>query len=157
MLKRKLGAAYFASWVIILSVSLIVLRLDGGPGWQSPANYVKLAAVTALFTVPSLFLYGIAASSLLEYLMKKLPIKGLLAAIISGILLVILGYLPGWVVPNALFRLMGGPAALLFFIFERIIIWVEPRLKQRAQMMWFVAPLLLFSIVIIVLAWQSLA
>ncbi|WP_152394217.1 hypothetical protein [Paenibacillus guangzhouensis] len=119
-----------------------------GGTWQATGNFLSLAYVVAIYAVPSIFLYGIFISSLLEISARKLSVDSTVEWVVSGLFHVILGFFFGFILQSFLFSIVGGTAALLFFGFDRIIITFLPLLKQRVRVVLMIAPLLLFGIAV---------
>lgn len=145
MLKRKLAAAYFTSWIIVLWVSFPFMSLAGG-AWNAAESYLSWASIVALYAVPSIFLYGILISSLLELAMVKLKASGSVEWLVSGLLHAFFGLLFGFVLESSMFSIMGGAAAILFFLFDRIIPVLLPYLRRRLRIILLSMPILLFGI-----------
>ena len=147
MLGRKLTVAYFTSWIIVLFVSLFFTNL-GGANWNAAGNYMSSAFLVALYAVPAVFLYGILVSSLIEATFAKLKVKGSAEPMISCSLQVVFGLCFGIVLHSSLFSIMGGGAAALFFSLDRIIVPAILALKMKARVISFMAPILLFVIIV---------
>ncbi|MCP3775920.1 hypothetical protein NLX71_21860 [Paenibacillus sp. MZ04-78.2] len=147
MLVRKLAAAYFTSWAIVLWLTFPSIAL-GGSNWNAAENYLLLAFIIALYAVPAIFLYGVLVSSLLEALSVKLKVKGPGGALIFGFLHAIFGLCFGFVLQSSLFGIMGGGAAILFYSFDRILIRAIPILKRKIRVIAFIAPMLLFVLIV---------
>ncbi|WP_090677457.1 hypothetical protein [Paenibacillus tianmuensis] len=147
MLVRKLAAAYFTSWAIVLWVSFPSIAL-GGSNWNAAENYLSLALIIASYAVPAIFLYGVLVSSLLEALSVKLKVKGPSEALVSGLLHATFGLCFGFVLQSSLFGIMGGGAAILFFSFDRILIRAIPILKRKTRVIAFITPVLLFVLIV---------
>jgi hypothetical protein len=145
MLRRKCLAAYFASWTIVILVSLPFMAV-GGSAWYAASNYASWASVIALYAVPSIFLYGILVSSITEVAIRKLKVMGPGEWLISGLIHVVLGFLFGIVFQSSLFSIMGGTAAILFFGFDRLILCFLPLVKRGTRVLLITAPLVLFGI-----------
>ncbi|MFB6367253.1 hypothetical protein ACFCP7_25045 [Paenibacillus elgii] len=146
MLVRKLAAAYFTSWAIVLWVTFPSIAL-GGSHWNAGEHYLSLAFIVSLYAVPAIFLYGVLVSSLLEALSVKLKVKGPGEALVFGLLHAIFGLCFGFVLQSSLFGIMGGGAAILFFSFDRILIRAIPILKRKTRVIAFIAPALLFVLI----------
>ncbi|MBE1442403.1 hypothetical protein [Paenibacillus sp. OAS669] len=144
MIKRKLTAAYFTSWAIVLWVSFPFMSLEGA--WNAAQNYLSWAAIIGMYAVPSIFLYGILISSLLELGAAKLKVSGPVEWITSGLLHAVFGLLFGFVLQSSMFSIMGGASAILFFLIDRIILAFLPYLRRTFRVVLLSVPLLLFGI-----------
>lgn len=82
MLGRKISAAYFTTWTIVIGFTFPFLTMGGT--WQATGNFLSLAYVVAIYAVPSIFLYGIFISSLLEITARKLSVTGPVEWVISA-------------------------------------------------------------------------
>ncbi|MDF2722736.1 MAG: hypothetical protein K0Q59_2411 [Paenibacillus sp.] len=104
------------------------------------------AFMIALYAVPTIFLYGILVSSLLEAAVK-LKVKGPGEVLVSGLLHVVFGLCFGFVLQSSLFSIMGGVAAILFFSFDRTIVRAILSFKIKTRLISFTAPVLLFVLI----------
>ncbi|WP_282940178.1 hypothetical protein [Paenibacillus sp. RC67] len=147
MLWRKSAVAYFTAWTMVLGVSFPYMTL-GGEAWQAAGNYASWATIIALYAVPSIFLYGILVSSLLELAARKLNAAGPGEWLASGLMHVIFGLLFGFVLQSSLFSIMGGAAAILFFVIDRLWLMFLPYLKRKSRMLLLSAPILLLGIIV---------
>lgn len=144
MFVRKLVAAYFSSWTVILCLSFPDI-VFGKISWNAAESYMSSVQVIALYVVPVIFLYGILVSSLLETATKK--VKGPGAKFVSSLLHVVFGLCIGFVFQISQIIIMGGVAAFLFFCFDLIIVRYTPRLKLKTRWIFFAAPILLFVLI----------
>ncbi|SFB06476.1 hypothetical protein SAMN05216312_103309 [Cohnella sp. OV330] len=141
MFFRKLIAAYYTSWAISLWLSLPNIIFERSTG-NAAGGYILLFIVIATFATPVIFIYGILVSSLLEVAAVKFKFKGSTAVFVSGLLHVLFGLCLGFVFPSTLFFMIGGIAALLFFIFDIRVVRYILRIKLKLRLISFAAPFL---------------
>ncbi|NHN32140.1 hypothetical protein [Paenibacillus agricola] len=147
MVARKMLAAYFTSWIVVLWVSFPSLNV-GGATWRVVGTYTSWAFIIALYAVPSIFVYGILVSSLVELAAKKLKLAGFMEWAVSGCIHVILGFSFGLIFQSSLFSIMGGAAAVLFFSIDMMIPQTLPLFRWRKYVTLITAPLLLFGVIV---------
>lgn len=151
MLIRKCISAYFTSWIIIVMCSFLFTS-DFGSGnernWHSASDFAGWSFVISFYVVPCTFIYGILVSTLLEKTAIKLKFSGPGEWLLSGFLHVFLGAFFGIVLQASLFSMVGGTAALFFFILDRLIQWIGPRLKKGMVITTIGMPILLLIVFI---------
>lgn len=146
MFVRKLVAAYFSSWTVILWLSFPDI-VFGKTSWNAAESYMSSVQVIALYVVPVIFLYGILVSSLLETATKKIMVKVPGVMFVSSLLHVVFGLCIGFVFQISQIIIMGGVAAFLFFCFDLIIVRYTPSLKLKTRVIFFAAPILLLVLI----------
>ncbi|SFL56003.1 hypothetical protein SAMN03159341_107134 [Paenibacillus sp. 1_12] len=147
MLFRKCLAAYFSSWAIVLLVSFPFMTV-GGTSWHAAGTYSSWASVIALYAIPSIFLYGILISSLLELAIKKWKVTDSAKGLVSGFCHVVMGLLFGIMFQSSLFSIMGGIAAILFFGFDRIMLRFLPFMKRSTRILLLAVPVICFGLIV---------
>lgn len=147
MIARKCTAAYFTSWTMVIWLSFPFMA-GAGASWHAARDYMSWASMIALYALPGAFLYGILVSSLIDWAIGKLRRSGPGEWVLSGLLHVFMGFLFGWIVQSSLFSMMGGTAAVLFFVYDRLARVFLPRLRQKVRLILLASPVLVFVLII---------
>ncbi|MCU6707287.1 hypothetical protein M6D81_01080 [Paenibacillus sp. J5C_2022] len=145
MIGRKCVAAYFTVMVVVFGLTFGFTSM-GGSLWQTADNYLSSMLVIAIFTVPAVFIYGIFASIVIEHLIGRTKLQGPVEWLVSGTLHVIMGILFGLFLQGTLFSIFGAFAALIFFVMDKSVQSLFPRLRQRNKAAALAAPLILLLV-----------
>ncbi|OPA78605.1 hypothetical protein BVG16_12125 [Paenibacillus selenitireducens] len=153
MLLRKMMVAYVTTWIMLFCLGFF--SLGGGEAWNAAERYMGWFLVVAMYAVPVIFLYGIIVSALVEGATLKLKFTGPGEWLVSGFLHVIFGLAFGILLQSSLFSIIGGTAAMLFFSFDRIIMYITPRYRRRIWSFLLIMPIVVFIVIAGTLSWSS--
>lgn len=145
MLIRKMATAYFISCLIILFFSLLTLDVAGAD-WTAPGDMLAWAGVVAIYAVPTLFLYGILVSALLELVVDKWRISPPTNWYILGTAHAAMGFVFGLVLEAPLFSIIGATAALAFYFVDRMIAYGIHHTGRRTKAVLLAAPIIIFAL-----------
>ncbi|AFC30798.1 hypothetical protein PM3016_4014 [Paenibacillus mucilaginosus 3016] len=145
MIVRKWASAYFTSMFFIL-----VLSLPYAVGTNSPyalRDYFGWASIVGVYVVPSTFLYGSLVSLAIDAFTARFKFQGPAEYLISGFLHTGFGFLFGALLSSSLFSIYGASAALLYFMIDRGIKLLGPRLRRKVIVSLLAAPLFLMALI----------
>lgn len=135
---------------MMASFSFVSYPVPGKEGnWHAASDFLSWTFVISMYVVPSTFIYGILVSFLLEYMSINLKIAGPREWLLSGFLHVFFGGFFGIIFQASLFSIMGGSAAIIFFMLDRLFRWIEPRMKKGIVITLIGIPLFLYTVLII--------
>jgi hypothetical protein len=120
ILKRKLLSAYFAS----LGVLAFFVTMNGVHAEPVPHlfdNAWGILFIILLYVTPVMFIYGIAASSFIEFLLGRWSIPTRVSIVAALIAHMLFGSILGVVFRTVEAGLLGALCAGTFYIFDRLI------------------------------------
>jgi hypothetical protein len=122
ILKRKLLSAYFSS----MAVLAFFAARDGAHAEPVPYlfdNAWGILFIILLYVVPVMFIYGIAVSSFIEFLLGRWSMPTRVSIVAALIAHMLFGSILGVVVRTMEAGLLGAICAGTFYIFDRLIFY----------------------------------